>query len=150
MGTLARILLPIASVFMLGQGPINSFPREKIDRYVEFADKGVSYPSTMPGDVTKMTLTEYPRNIAQIMYSKGHSGRVSLTTAIFGEKEDLTFMGQNVIDGIPEAFIDTLGIRYFSDITTPEEKRNIINKYSEVIEYFIDSLSTDTTFKNQP
>lgn len=155
----ARVLLPVFSVFALGQGPINRIPQEKVDEYVRIADQGAAYSSLMPGDVTKVSLFDYHGGDLQIMYSKGHSGIVSLTTAIRSDSSDVMISEQNVIDGIPERVVyvgdaeildttDFLKFKFsqevveFNDLNN-QGKRKIIDKLSQAIYYVTDSLSPE-------
>jgi len=136
---------------MLAQGPINTIPKEKVDRYVSFVDSGeeMSYQSDELGRVISRThgrFVDYHGGMLMMLYSKGTNGITSLSTSVVNDSNNVMLSEQNAIDGIPERIVDFngVGLRDFSQLSS-QERREAIDQYSQIINYVVDSLPQDTT-----
>jgi len=81
-----------------------------------------------------------------ILYSKGTTGTTSLSTSTLNDSHNVMLTEQNAIDGIPERVVDFngAGLREFSELN-PQQKRETIANYSQIINFVVDSLPQDSS-----
>src|SRR3989344_982102 len=141
---LENLLLPFALFF--SQSQEKPIPKEKIDRYVEFAKNGqeVAEVGRYPYPETYSQRIDYHGNELTVSYSKTKKGKVTLAAVINrGILGSRYFIEELVIDGIPEQVggtsIDAAWSENFRDINK-ESKRRTLSEYHQIIHYVLDSL----------
>ena len=139
------------SLLLTGQGPINYISQEKVNKYVAFADSGeeISWQADELGRVVSRThgrFVDYHGKMLMILYSKGTTGTTSLSTSTLNDSHNVMLTEQNAIDGIPERVVDFngAGLREFSELN-PQQKRETIANYSQIINFVVDSLPQDSS-----
>src|SRR3989338_4624941 len=146
MKSLQRLVLSAFPLFLFSQNQVNPVPKERIDRYVEFAGKGeIVISKTRQGKVvssTRTTVLDYHEDELALIYTQDEKS-TSLSTVLKIESDFVRIMEHGNIDGIPEkvAFkiLDESGYADYKNIDVGK-RRILVNKYSQIINFVLDSL----------
>jgi len=142
MKSLQRLVLSAFPLFLFSQNPVNPVPKERIDRYVEFASRGEEYTFqvNLRGEKisqTRKTLVNYHGDQIGILYTSNMKGDTHSLSTVLTKPSGSLVISENVkIDGIPEK---VLFIGSHIQNFDPKDKK-LVRQYHQIINYVLDSL----------